>query len=170
MNKRYGIILLFLLVAISVYSGYFFYRQKSFLPTNRNDEDSTRRSIPLYYFYNDSLNHEKVTIVWSHIPQSNLKNIINAWLALLYKEHVTEGLIVVPSCALNSTHTEAYVSLSTPFLNKESSTIQKWNLLRSLFRSINEQMPHVKKITFFEKNKIMYDYHIDFSQGFFIEK
>jgi hypothetical protein len=161
---------LFLPFCTGVVLVYFYTSSLSIFNKNSrvNREQKKETYAIFYYWYKKCFISEKRPFFYNKSTASNVKNVISIWLEILQREKLIDYSVLMQNCSLNENKTEVCVSFTKIFLDQNSSAFNKWNLLKSLFKTIHGSFPEIHKIVILIDQVIPYDAHIDFSQGFFI--
>lgn len=129
-----------------------------------------KKEIVLHYFYREKWNSEKLELLWSDNITKNTHQLINAWLALLDEEQITQKKITLQTALLSASGT-LYLSFDNNMLSKEDAIFKKWMLIEGLLKTMRENGIIVQQVQLLVQHKHLLDQHIDFSmpwpaQGF----
>lgn len=130
---------------------------------------SSKKDLKFYFWKDEIINFETKNFVWFSDKSENLKHFISDWLTLLQEENILSNPIYLNHVAINKDEDVAFISFEQSFLEPSWSIFEKWNCIESLFKSIREADFKIKEIYFLVNNKIMEDYHLDFSNSWPID-
>jgi hypothetical protein len=133
-------------------------------------DNSTQKNISLFFWKNEKLRHNDAIIIWNtENKHSTLKQLIDAWLSVLYEEKVFTKKISTESIALSKSEQEAYISLNQCPPWQEWSIQDKWSTVESLLKTIRDTELDIKFISILVNGKPLEDPHLSFNQLWPIE-
>ncbi len=133
-------------------------------------DNSTQKNVNLFFWKNEKLKHNNAIIIWNaENKHSTLKQLIDAWLSVLYDEKVFTKKIITENVALSKSEQEAYISLNQNPPWQEWSIQDKWLTIESLLKTVREVELDVKFISILVNGKPLEDTHLGFNQLWPIE-
>jgi len=165
---RYHILLSSFFVVIGIvfccfYNRWIIITTASFSSPPLYAQNVTKKNITYYYFYNDKWNTETQDILWEHNTTTNIHNLINNWLRILYEEKIIPKQTSLQSVLLSNSAT-AYLSFDHNIFSKQDSIFKKWMLIEGILKTISAQEIPIHSIQFLVQHKHMHDPHLDFSR------
>lgn len=123
---------------------------------------STKKKILLSFWHHTTWRHEKVELIWPPEVDSQIRNIIHAWIHLLHEEHILKKHISLQSI-LMSDDGFVYISFDRNPLVKSQSTFINLMWLEGLIKTLREADVPIKGIYFMAHHQPLNDPHFDFS-------
>lgn len=124
--------------------------------------NALKKSITVYFYKNSKWHEEKTDILWLADDQKNIEQITRNWLNILEDEGLLEKKISI-QYVITANHT-FYISFDYELLDPQWSTHQKYMLIKSLLKTLEQEFNDFK-IYFLVHSKPMKDYHLDFSHA-----
>jgi hypothetical protein len=126
---------------------------------------STRKKVTIYFWKDEKFKHEDTVIIWSSgNSNENLKHLINAWLSTQLDEKIFTKKIDLEYVAVSAQDQEAFISLNQCFDWDEWSIFEKYKLIESLLKTINNAASEIRYISLLVNNKTLEDVHLSFLQ------
>lgn len=135
------------------------------IPVSSFDNFYSKKTLNFYFWKDELFNFESKQFVWFNDKSENLKHFISDWLKLLQDENILSNPIRIENVAMNKDEDIAFISFDQSFFETTWSIFEKWNCIESLLKSIREANFKIKEVYFLVNNKIMEDYHLDFSNS-----
>ena len=130
---------------------------------------SSKKDLKFYFWKDEKFNFELKRFVWFKDKGENLKHFISDWLVLLQEESILSNPAYLHNVSINKDEDVAFLSFEQPFFESSWSIFEKWNFIEGLLKSVREANFKIREIHFLINNKVMEDYHLDFSNGWPID-
>jgi len=126
---------------------------------------SKSRSIKAFFWKHDKWYHEQVNVIWHHDNiLENLKHTVMQWLNLLKDEDIISRHINLNAVVMSSIESDGYLSFSHTLFSQEESIIDKWGIIESLIKTLQESRLPLHTMRLLVKHQEMNDSHLDLSQ------
>jgi hypothetical protein len=125
---------------------------------------TTRRTVKLYAWKDDALCQENMRCIWGESAADNIKNLVGRWLAFVYEERIISKRVQIESAALDESGQSVVLSFDRPLCEREWSIYKKWQLVKSLLKTMKMTDAKIKDVLFLVKQEVMQDDHLEFSQ------
>ena len=124
----------------------------------------TRKEVALYAWKDDKLFKEGVRCIWGRSADNNIKNLVGLWLAFIYEERIISKRVQLESVALDESGQSVFLSFDRPLCEREWAIYKKWNLVKSLLKTIKTADVQIQDVLFLVKQEVMPDDHLEFSK------
>ncbi len=129
----------------------------------------SKRSVDVYYWYENSMHSEQASIVWDGNVVQNLSRLIGLWLDIIHNEQLLDRKVKLESVSISQESNCVYASFSAPIFSSEDPIYIKWNMIEGLLKTIGKMFTSVREVFFLVNHQPMKDSHLDFSQAWPIE-
>lgn len=125
-------------------------------------KNTISQDINIYFFKHNRWQQETTKIIINDDKAQNLHHILSNFFIVLDDEQITSELIVVESVALNSTQTEAFISLSHNPLPAQASTHDALVIMQALLKTIKLNNIELQSVRFLVHHQPLMDHRINF--------
>jgi hypothetical protein len=124
-----------------------------------------KKEINLFYWKDEKWFCEKLLVLWNkkNNPE-NIKQLVNGWVNLAKDEKIVDQNVCIETVAL-SQYEDLFLSFNQSFLPKNISIREKWLLVEGILKTIRGSRIQLSFVLFLEKQKMLQDDHLDFSQS-----
>lgn len=134
------------------------------LETKAALQATEKKVMPIWYWHRGKLKSDKRQLLWkSNSPIFNIECIVRSWLGLIDSERIINKSCSLQDAALSSDNQELFLSFDCSIFNPESSAYEKFMLIKSLLKTIQEAGMPIKAVRFLVHHQILEDAHIDFT-------
>jgi len=128
----------------------------------------SKKKVKLSFWNNDTWNNEETELIWSDDKADNIRYLINNLLNLMYEEDASSKKISLETVMISPAGQEAFLSFDRNPLRKEAPTYEKWMIIESILKTIQNNEIAIQSIRFLVHHKPLNDYHLDFSKAWAI--
>lgn len=122
-----------------------------------------KKKIQIILWGNNAWNTEETEILWNVQYKNTLEHTINKWLTIMEEEGYMNKRVLLQSLALSANQQEAYLSFDQYPFDPQASTLEKYNWIKALLKTIHMLNTPLKTIYFLVHHKPLEDYSLDFS-------
>lgn len=122
-----------------------------------------KKNISLFFFKDERWHKEEVDCLWSDDQAATLKNIVSKWLSLADEEEVLQKKVTLLHATFSISNKNAYLSFDRYPFNKESSTHEKYMIIKGIIKTVQSSGLKINSLQFLVHHKPLQDYHLDFS-------
>jgi hypothetical protein len=126
--------------------------------------EKTRKEVTLYAWKDDQLYKDRVRCIWGQVAENNIKNLVGNWLAFIYEERIISKRVQLESVALDELGQSVFLSFDRPLCERGWAIYKKWNIIKSLLKTIKMTNEKVQDVLFLVQQEVMQDDHLEFSQ------
>ena len=127
-----------------------------------------KKGCKLFYWNQDSLQQERIELIWSQQEQANIHYLVNALLIFLYDEDLLQKKVQAETTIISPSGAELLISFDrNPFI-KQQSIKEKLVLIDALLKTIQAHAS-TNMVRFLVRHKPLHDPHLDFSYSWPIE-
>jgi len=136
------------------------------LPAEKTSRKSQqKKEIVVYWHWQDSWHHEKVTMLWSDDMAINLYHVVNRWLEILDDEHITQTRIALGSAIITPSGSTAYLSFDSSPLPQHLCAYAKLCIVEGLLKTIRQNGIAVQDIHLLVHHQPLADPHLEFAHA-----
>ncbi len=172
MNKKQYIIISFIIFFIGIITFCYFNNWIIInYPNNTNNKKqinllkANKKEVTLYFWKNSSWKKEKVIIIEKNDKAITLQHLISKWLIVLKEENILDKVVHVQSVLLTQNGYTAYCSFDKNILDKQLCVKQKLYIIKSLIKTIKENINKIQNMYLLVDHKPMQDYHLYFESS-----
>lgn len=139
-----------------------FPHQKTFDLITPSTHAQQSHLITLYYFIKGGWKTQTTTVVWTTSRSQNIQTLTTQLLTLLQEKEIIKKPTNIDSVLLSKSEQHAYISFDHNPFDKQQSIATKATIILSILKTITENDPLIRSVTFLIRHQLLQDPHLNF--------